>query len=79
MMAMMPPRMPRLKLATSISKPALILPCNALSITLSRTAASGPMIIAPRNIGVSVPTITPMVAIAPITAPRRPCTMCPPV
>ena len=37
------------------------------------------MIIAPRNIGTSAPTITPIVATVPITAPRLPCTMCPPV
>ena len=30
------------------------------------------MIIAPRNIGMSVPTITPMVATAPTTPPRTP-------
>ena len=36
MIAMMPPRMPRLKFATSISKPALTLLCSALSISLSR-------------------------------------------
>ena len=31
---------------------------------------SGPMIIAPMNIGMSVPTMTPMVAMAPTTPPR---------
>jgi hypothetical protein len=35
-------------------------------------AASGPMIIAPRNIVASVLTITPMVATAATTAPRTP-------
>ena len=42
-------------------------------------AASGPTIMAPMNIGMSEPTITPMVAIAPITPPRCPATAEPPV
>ena len=37
------------------------------------------MIIAPRNIGMSEPAITPEVAIAPITPPRCPLTANPPV
>jgi hypothetical protein len=35
-----------------------------------RYAASGPMIIAPRNIGTSEPITMPIVATAPTTAPR---------
>ena len=51
--------MPAEKMLTSISKPALILPSQSLSSHFMIQAASGPMIIAPRNIGMSVPTITP--------------------
>ena len=40
---------------------------------------SGPAIIEPRNIGISAPTITPMVVIAPTTPPRSPPTNLPPV
>ena len=39
----------------------------------------GPMIIAPMNIGISVPTMMPAVAIAPTTPPRCPLTTSPPV
>ncbi len=37
------------------------------------------MTMAPRNMGVSLPTITPIVAKAPMTAPRCPWTIRPPV
>ena len=62
--------MPAEKLLTSISKPALILPSQSLSICFMTQAASGPMIMAPRNIGMSVPTITPTVAMDATTPPR---------
>ena len=62
--------MPAEKLLTSISKPGLILPSQILSTCFITQAASGPMIIAPRNIGWPVLTMTPMVAITPTTPPR---------
>ena len=71
-MARIMPRMPAEKLFTSISKPGLILPSHSRSICLVTHAASGPMIIAPRNIGMSVPTMTPIVAIVATTPPRAP-------
>ena len=55
-------RMPAEKLLTSISKPGLILPSQIASTFFISHAASGPMIIAPRNIGCDVLMITPMVA-----------------
>ena len=66
------PRMPSEKLLTSISKPAGIFPSNSRSNFFITQAASGPTIIAPINIGISEPTITPIVAIAPITPPLWP-------
>ena len=66
------PRMPAEKLSTSISKPGLILPSQIASSFFISQPPSGPMIIAPRNIGTSAPAITPMVAIAPTTPPRMP-------
>ncbi len=66
------PRMPSEKLLTSISKPAGIFPSNSRSNFFITQAASGPTIIAPINIGMSEPTITPIVAIAPITPPLWP-------
>ena len=77
--AMPPPMMPAEKLSTSISKPGRILSSISLSNSLRMYAASGPMIIAPRNIGTSAPTTTPTVATAPTTAPRWPWTSRPPV
>jgi hypothetical protein len=71
--------MPREKLSTSISKPEGIFPSTALSNSFRMKAASGPMIMAPRNIGVppvnsgtfgSPPMMTPALAMAPMTAPR---------
>ena len=62
--------MPAEKLLTSISKPALILPSQSWSICFMIQAASGPMIMAPRNIGMSVPTMTPTVAMDATTPPR---------
>ena len=41
--------MPAEKLLTSISKPGLILPSHRPSSRFIKYAASGPMIIAPRN------------------------------
>ena len=73
------PMMPALKLSTSISKPALVRSWTKPSNSLSAYAAAGPMIIAPRNIGMPAPTTTPIVATAPTTAPRWPCTIRPPV
>ena len=72
-------RIPREKLFTSISKPGLIWPSTAWSNFLITQADSGPTIMAPRNIGTSAPTITPMVAAAPMTPPRLPATTSPPV
>ena len=66
------PRMPEAKLSTSISKPGRILPSHNASSFLIRKPPSGPMIMAPRNIGTSAPVTTPTVAIAPTTAPRVP-------
>ena len=66
------PRMPAEKLLTSISKPGLILPSQSLSIHFVIQPASGPMIMAPRNIGMFVPTMTPTVAMLATTPPRSP-------
>ena len=78
-MAMPPPRMPAVKLSTSISKPGRTRSLISPSMSLSRYAASGPIIMAPRNIGTVEPTTMPIVATAPTTAPRCPCTSRPPV
>ncbi len=78
-MARMAPRMPREKLFTSISNPAGICPSISLSNFLITHAAIGPTTIAPRNMGLSEATITPIDAIAPITPPRSPATTLPPV
>ena len=64
------PQMPAEKLLTSISKPGLIFPSQIASMCFIVQPPSGPMIIAPMNIGISVPAITPKVAIAPTTPPR---------
>lgn len=66
------PRMPAEKLSTSISKPGRILPSQSASAFFINQPPSGPMIIAPMNIGTSAPATTPMVAIAPTTPPRTP-------
>ena len=71
--------MPSEKLSTSISKPEGTLASRKPSILLSSQAASGPITMAPRNMGMSAPTMTPIVAIAPTTAPRVPWTVLPPV
>ena len=73
------PRMPAEKLSMSISKPGRILPSHIASSFFMAQPPSGPMIIAPMNIGTSAPVTTPMVAIAPTTPPRLPCTIRPPV
>ena len=65
-----PPQMPAEKLFTSISKPGRILCSHRPSSFFIVQPPSGPMIIAPMNIGMEVPVITPMVAIAPTTPPR---------
>lgn len=75
---MAPPPMPAEKLSTT-SKPEATLPWIPSSISLMTYAAGGSMIIAPRNIGTSLPTTTPIVAMAPTTAPRLPWTVRPPV
>ena len=62
--------MPAEKLLTSISKPALILPSHSRSSCFMIHAASGPMIMAPMNIGMPAPTMTPTVAMVPTTPPR---------
>ena len=73
------PRMPIEKLLTSISNPALTLPSIRRSNCLMTYPARGPIIIAPMNMGISLPTITPAVAITPITPPRSPATLRPAV
>ena len=70
--------MPAEKLFTSISNPGLILPSQIESTFFINHAASGPMIIAPMNIGSVVLMITPIVATTPTTAPRTPYTIRPP-
>ena len=71
--------MPAEKLSTSISKPGRILPSHSASIFFISQPPSGPMIMAPMNIGTSAPATTPIVAMAPTTAPRLPWTIRPPV
>ncbi len=71
-MARAAPTMPAEKLSISISKPGLTRPSHTLSSFFMIQAVSGPMSMAPMNIGISVPTITPMVATAPTTPPRMP-------
>lgn len=71
--------MPIEKLLTSISKPAFTRPSTMRSNRRIAYPASGPMIIAPMNIGISLPTITPTAAMAPITPPRSPATLRPAV
>ncbi len=88
--AMIAPRMPAEKLSTSISNPGLILPAHRASTRFITSAVSGPMIIAPRNIGEpvrplprkigsEVAMITPSTAKPPTTPPRTPYTIRPPV
>lgn len=64
------PQIPAEKLLTSISKPGRILPSHRASIFFIVQPPSGPMIMAPMNIGMPEPVTTPMVAIAPTTPPR---------
>ena len=64
------PQMPAEKLLTSISRPGLILPSHISSSLRIDQPPSGPMTIAPRNIGTLAPATAPMVAIAPTTPPR---------
>ena len=64
------PVIPRLKFPISISKPAGVTGSSTASIFFRTHAAKGPISMAPRNIGIVDPTITPTVATAPITAPR---------
>lgn len=72
MTAITRPAMPAEKLFTSISKPGRILPSHNASSFLMTQPPNGPMIIAPMNIGTSDPATTPMVVMAPTTAPRVP-------
>ena len=62
--------MPAEKLLTSISKPGLILPSQSWSRRFITYAANGPMTMAPRNMGWSGLTITPIVATTATTPPR---------
>ena len=71
--------MPAEKLSTSISKPGRILPSHRASTFFITQPPSGPMIIATMNMGISVPAMTPIVAMAPTTLPRTPWTIRPPV
>ena len=64
------PQMPAEKLLTSISKPGRILCVQRASSFFIDQPPSGPMIIAPRNIGTLAPAMAPMVAMAPTTPPR---------
>lgn len=75
----MPPRMPTEKLLISISNPALMCPSTRASNFLMTQPAKGPIIMAPKNIGTSVATTTPIVAMAAITPPREPPVSLPPV
>ncbi len=68
--AKMAPQIPAAKLLTSISKPGLILPSQIASMCFIVQPPNGPMIIAPMNIGIEVPAMTPKVAMAPTTPPR---------
>ena len=52
---------------------------NMMPKVLMNETGLAPMIIAPRNIGMSAPTTMPTVATAPTTAPRWPWTSRPPV
>ena len=70
--AMPAARMPAEKLSMSISKPGLTRPSQILSTFIMSQAVSGPRIMAPMNMGMSVPTMTPVVATAPTTPPRTP-------
>ncbi len=73
-------RIPAEKLLTSISNPGLIRWCHIASARFITQAVSGPMIMAPRNIGAPgslpmntgslVAMMTPMTANAPTTPPR---------
>ena len=73
------PSKPSEKLSTSISRPGLIFPSAARSNRLSSHAASGPIIMPPTSITTSEPTTVPIVANAPMTPPRLPCTLLPAV
>lgn len=71
--------MPTEKLLTSISNPARMRPSTRRSNRFTTQPASGPAIIAPINIGTSLPTMTPDVAIAAATPPRAPAILLPAV
>jgi len=81
-MAMSIPRMPAEKLSTSISNPGLILCAQRPSTFFISRAVSGPMIIAPRNMGEPDPSpmksgllvamMTPITEKPPTTPPRTP-------
>jgi hypothetical protein len=73
------PRMPAEKFDTSPSNPLRVLGRSRVSSSLVSHPPSGPMIIAPGNIGILLPKTTPIVAIPPTAAPRAPCTILPPV
>ena len=75
----MKPIIPIEKLLTTISKPAGTFPSKKLSVFFIIHPPSGPIIIAPMNIGMSAPIIKPIVPIVPKTAPRVPPTIRPPV
>jgi hypothetical protein len=68
--ARMPAQIPAEKLLINISKPGRILCSHNASSFFIDQPPNGPMIIAPMNIGMLVPVITPIVAIAPTTPPR---------
>ena len=70
---------PAEKLFISISNPGLIFPSINLSKAFIANPPRGPAIIAPRNIGISAPTTTPIVVMAPTTPPLFPPTIVPPV
>ena len=74
------PIIPSEKLFTIISNPDGIFPSTAWSNFLMQTPATGPKIMAAKNIGVpSTATIAPIVTRAPITPPRSPPNILPPV
>ncbi len=64
------PQMPAEKLLTSISKPGRILCDHSASSFFMLQPPSGPITMAPMNIGTLPPAIAPNVAMAPTTPPR---------
>ena len=66
------PKIPAEKLLISISNPVGIFGLIILSNFFIKKAPKGPVIIAPKNIGIFEPTITPAAIIEPTTPPLCP-------